>query len=44
MASPGHRGNILTPKAREIGIGHTVIDNDPAGYVHYWTMEVARQR
>ena len=38
MNSPGHRANILSPQAREIGIGHAY---GPAStYEHYWTMEL----
>jgi uncharacterized protein YkwD len=44
MASPSHRANILSPTAREIGIGHTVRPNDPARYYDYWTMEAGRSR
>ncbi|HEY3079775.1 MAG TPA: CAP domain-containing protein [Chloroflexota bacterium] len=38
MDSPGHRANILSPNAREIGIGHGY--NAVARYRHYWTMEL----
>lgn len=45
MASPTHRANILHPKAKEIGIGHTFVDGDPAGYFDYYVMETgARTR
>lgn len=44
MASPTHRANLLTPKAREIGIGHTFRANDQAGYYDYYTMEIGRAR
>ena len=44
MASPGHRANILAPKAREIGIGHTVKADDPARDFDYCVMEVGPSR
>jgi uncharacterized protein YkwD len=44
MASPTHRANVLTPKAREIGIGHTFSANDQAGYYDYYAMEIGRAR
>jgi uncharacterized protein YkwD len=38
MNSPGHRANILSASAREIGVGHAY---GPAStYKHYWTMEL----
>jgi uncharacterized protein YkwD len=43
MASPTHRANILTPKAREIGIGHTFRANDPSRFYDYYTMEIGRR-
>ena len=44
MASPSHRATMLNPKAREIGIGLTIREDDPSGYVNYWVMEVGRRR
>jgi uncharacterized protein YkwD len=44
MASPSHRANVLSPKAREIGVGHTLRGDDPAGYYDYYTMEIGRAR
>jgi serralysin len=38
MNSPGHRANILSSKAREIGIGHAVTAT--SRYRHYWAMEL----
>jgi hypothetical protein len=38
MNSPGHRANILSDKAREIGIGHAVTTT--SRYKHYWAMEL----
>src|SRR5687768_6542093 len=38
MNSPGHRANILSDKAREIGIGHALTAT--SRYKHYWTMEL----
>jgi uncharacterized protein YkwD len=38
MNSPGHRANILSPKAREIGIGHGY--GAGARFGHYWTMSL----
>ncbi|HEV8636689.1 MAG TPA: CAP domain-containing protein [Chloroflexota bacterium] len=38
MNSAGHRANILSPNAREIGIGHA--EDAGARYRHYWTMEL----
>ncbi len=43
LNSPSHRAVLLTPKAREIGIGHTFKRNDPARYYDYWVMEVGRR-
>jgi uncharacterized protein YkwD len=42
MASPGHRANILTALATEIGVGHTFRPDDPARYFDYWAVELAR--
>lgn len=39
MASPTHRANILHPKAKEIGIGHTFVEGDRAGFFDYYVME-----
>jgi uncharacterized protein YkwD len=44
MASAGHRANVLSPLAREIGIGHTLKADDAAGYYDYWVMEVGKSR
>lgn len=44
MASPTHRANILSPKAHEIGIGHTYRESDPNRYFDYWVMEAGRGR
>ena len=44
MASPSHRANIMNPKAREIGLGLTVREHDPSGYVNYWVMELGQRR
>jgi len=38
MNSPGHRANILSSKAREIGIGHALTAT--SRYRHYWAMEL----
>lgn len=34
MNSPGHRQNLLSPTAREIGIGH--VQQPGSAYGHYW--------
>ncbi len=34
MNSPGHRANILSPKAKELGIGH--VFQGGSTYGHYW--------
>jgi hypothetical protein len=34
MNSPGHRQNLLSPSAREIGIGH--VEQGGTKYGHYW--------
>ena len=44
MASPGHRAVMLSPKAYEVGIGHTYRSNDPARFYDYWVMELGRPR
>lgn len=44
MASPSHRANLLTSKAREIGIGHTLRANDSSRYFDYYVMEIGRAR
>lgn len=41
MNSPGHRANILSPSAREIGIGHANIAT--SRYGHYWTMSLGNR-
>ena len=37
MNSPGHRANILSPDARELGIGY--VFNPKSTYGHYWVQE-----
>jgi uncharacterized protein YkwD len=37
MKSPGHRANILSPDATEVGVGHTFKDGTRFG--HYWALE-----
>ena len=37
MNSPGHRANILSPKAREIGVGHAHTGGNKYG--HFWAQE-----
>lgn len=46
MNSPGHRKNILSPKAREIGVGYYFLPNDggKVTYKHYWTQVFAAPR
>ena len=44
MNSPAHRANVLSPKATQIGIGHTALANDPNRYYDYFVMEIARPR
>ena len=44
MASPTHRANVLSPKAREIGIGHTFRADDAHGFFDYYVMEIGRSR
>lgn len=37
MNSPGHRGNILNGRYRELGVGYYYASgNDSQGYRHYW--------
>jgi uncharacterized protein YkwD len=37
MASPGHRDNLLSPKAREIGVAH--VQRDGTEFGHYWVQD-----
>jgi uncharacterized protein YkwD len=37
MKSPGHRANILSAEANEVGVGHTFRDGTKFG--HYWALE-----
>jgi uncharacterized protein YkwD len=37
MKSPGHRANILSDQASEVGVGHTYRGGTKFG--HYWTLE-----
>jgi uncharacterized protein YkwD len=37
MKSPGHRANILSPDASEVGVGHAY--GDGTRYGHYWALE-----
>ena len=37
MKSPGHRANILSDQASEVGVGHTYKGGTRFG--HYWTLE-----
>lgn len=37
MKSPGHRANILSPEASEVGVGHTFKGGTKFG--HYWALE-----
>lgn len=43
MNSPGHRANILSRRAKEIGIGFYYLDNDPGDvdFKYYWTQNFA---
>lgn len=41
MNSPGHRAIILSPSAREIGIGHA--NTATSRYGHYWTMSLGNR-
>ena len=34
----------MNPKAGEIGLGLTVREHDPSGYVNYWVMELGQRR
>jgi uncharacterized protein YkwD len=38
MTSPGHRANVLSDQACEIGIGHAY--SGGSRYKHYWAMEI----
>ncbi|OKH30661.1 hypothetical protein NIES2119_30515 [[Phormidium ambiguum] IAM M-71] len=46
MNSPGHRKNIFSEKAREIGVGYYFLANDRGkiNYKHYWTQVFAAPR
>jgi uncharacterized protein YkwD len=44
MASPTHRTNVMSVKAREIGIGHTFRADDPSFFFDYYVMEIGRAR
>ena len=46
MNSAGHRRNILSPQAREIGVGYYFLANDRGrvNYKHYWTQVFAAPR
>lgn len=44
MNSEGHRANIMNPDFREIGIGFTHLDQDPAQFMDYWTMVLGTPR
>lgn len=46
MASAGHRRNMLSAEARQIGVGHAFVDNDrgPMSYRHYWVAVFARAK
>jgi uncharacterized protein YkwD len=44
MQSAGHRANILNPKMREMGVGHTHRDGDPARLNNYWVLVLAAPR
>lgn len=46
MNSPGHRRNILSKKAKEIGVGYYFLANDggKVKYKHYWTQVFAASR
>jgi uncharacterized protein YkwD len=37
--SPGHRANLLAPKAKEMGVGYFFLETDTGqvNYSHYWT-------
>ncbi|MBI2939494.1 MAG: CAP domain-containing protein [Chloroflexi bacterium] len=37
MKSDGHRANVLSPKVREIGVGHVYVPGSKFG--HYWVQE-----
>jgi hypothetical protein len=42
MGSPGHRENLLSPKATEIGIGHVQRPGSP--FEHYWVQNFGARR
>ncbi len=44
MNSPGHRKNILNPKAQEIGVGYYFLAKDTGDvkHKHYWTQVFAK--
>lgn len=44
MGSADHRNHILDPQMREIGVGYTRYDGDPARLYDYWVMELAVSR
>ena len=44
MNSPDHRANMLSPKATEIGVGHTTRLDDPSRFVNYYVLEIGRAR
>lgn len=44
MNSPTHRANVLSRRAVDLGIGHTLRGNDPSGYFDYYVLEVAVSR
>lgn len=46
MNSPGHRGNILKPNLKEIGVGYYFLADDTGkvNYHHYWTQVFATPR
>jgi uncharacterized protein YkwD len=44
MRSPTHRAVLLSPKATQIGVGHTHHPADPSRYVDYYVMEIGRPR
>jgi hypothetical protein len=41
MDSPGHRANILDPKACDIGVGYALVSGSAYGY--YWTQNFGRE-
>lgn len=44
MGSPTHRANVLSRRAVDLGVGHTLRADDPAGYYDYYVLEVAVSR